>query len=119
MCIPNISTAERRKRLTMGIVTFAVTLVILAVLMLTGVSRWWRLPLFLLFAGSATGYFQWRDKTCLALAAKQARKLGDTEEKIEDAGELAQVRLQARRVQIKSLAVGLVLTLIALALPVL
>ena len=63
VCIPNISTAERRKRLAFGVVTLVVTLVILAVLMATGVSRWWRLPLFLLFMGAATGYFQWRDKT--------------------------------------------------------
>lgn len=119
VCIPNISTAERRKRLTMGVITFVISLVILAVLMATGVSRWWRLPLFLLFAGATTGYFQWHDKTCVGLAAQQSRKLGDKAEKIEDAGELAQIRRQARKVQIKSLLAAIPLTLIALALPLL
>jgi hypothetical protein len=44
--------------------------------------------------------------------------LGDQREKIEDPAELAQVRKQARRVQLKSLLAALPLTLIALALPV-
>lgn len=43
--------------------------------------------------------------------------MGDTVEKIEDLAELAQVRRQARRVNIKSVAAGILLTLFALALP--
>jgi len=38
-------------------------------------------------------------------------------EKIEDAAELAQVRRQARRVQLKAFLAAIPLTLIALALP--
>jgi hypothetical protein len=63
ICIPNISTRERRKRLAGGAITFIITLAILAVLMALGASQWWRLVLFPLFAGAAIGFFQWRDKT--------------------------------------------------------
>lgn len=63
VCIPNISTAERRKRLASGLVMFLAGLVILAVLMVTGTDRWWRLALLPLFWGAALGFFQWRDKT--------------------------------------------------------
>ncbi len=63
VCIANISPRERRKRLIGGIVQFIITLAILATLIALGVDRWWRLPLFLLFWGAATGFFQWRDKT--------------------------------------------------------
>ncbi len=63
VCIPNINTKERRKRLAAGGVQFAFTLGILAALSFFGVSRWWRLLLFPLFAGSASLYFQWRDHT--------------------------------------------------------
>jgi hypothetical protein len=119
VCIANISTAERRKRLRFGIIMFVVSLAILTVLVVSGASRWWRLPLFLLFASAATGYFQWHDKTCIALAAKQSRKLGDKVEKIEDSAELAQIRGQARKVQLKALLAAIPLTLIALALPLL
>ena len=63
VCLPNISTHERRKRLTSGAITFIIALAILAALMALGASPWWRLVLFLPFAGAATGFFQWRDKT--------------------------------------------------------
>src|SRR5258708_1176329 len=119
VCIPNISTAERRKRLAFGAITFVVSLVILAVLVASGASRWWRLPLFLLFFGAGTGFFQWRDKTCVALTAKQSRKMGDHEEKIEDPAELAQVRRQARKVQMETLLLAIPAIIIALLLPVL
>lgn len=117
VCIPNISTAERRKRLASGIVAFVIGLAVLAALMLSGANHWWRLLLFLPFAGAATGYFQWRDKTCVGLTARQSRKISDHMEKIEDPAELAQVQRQANRVEIKSLIAGFILTLIGLVLP--
>jgi hypothetical protein len=43
--------------------------------------------------------------------------LGDEREQIEDPAELAQVRRQARRVQLKAMLVAIPLLLIALALP--
>jgi fatty acid desaturase len=63
VCIPNISTRERRKRLASGVIMFVISLAVLAALMAGGASRWWRLALFLLFASAASGFFQWRDKT--------------------------------------------------------
>jgi len=45
------------------------------------------------------------------------RKLGDTEEKIEDNAELRQVRRQALKVQLKASLVGLVLTALAFLIP--
>jgi fatty acid desaturase len=62
-CVANISREERRKRLLSGVVALLLALVALLVLVLTGVRRWWRLPLFLPFWGAATGFFQWRDST--------------------------------------------------------
>ena len=63
VCIPNISTRERRKRLAGGVMVFVIALVVLAVLIAIGTSRGWRLALFPLCAGAASGFFQWRDKT--------------------------------------------------------
>jgi hypothetical protein len=63
VCIANISPRERRKRLASGVIMFAVSLAILLALLATGVDRWWRLPLLLLFWGAAAGFFQWKDKT--------------------------------------------------------
>jgi hypothetical protein len=62
-CIPNISLAERRKRLVFGVITLAIGLIALSALVLLGIEPWWRLALFPLFFAAATGYFQWRDET--------------------------------------------------------
>jgi len=63
VCIANISPLERQKRLRFGLIQFAITLVILAVLVALHVNPLWRLPLLLLFWTAAIGYFQARDKT--------------------------------------------------------
>ena len=63
VCIPNISTRERRKRLAAGVIQFVISLAVLAALLATGVDREWRLVLLPLFWATAVGFFQWRDKT--------------------------------------------------------
>jgi hypothetical protein len=63
VCIANISTAERRKRLRGGVVSSAISLALLGVLMAIGASRWWRIALLPFIMGAASGYFQWSDKT--------------------------------------------------------
>jgi hypothetical protein len=62
-CIPNINTEERRSRLRFGIVQLVITLIILTVMIITGISPLWRLLLFPFFSAAASGYFQWRDYT--------------------------------------------------------
>lgn len=63
VCIANISPLERRKRLRFAIIQFAISVVILAVMLFLGVDKVWRLPLFFFFSAAAASYFQWRDKT--------------------------------------------------------
>lgn len=61
--LPNISMTERRKRLQGGTIMFVIGMIILLITIVTAVNRWWRLALFPLFAGAASGYFQWREHT--------------------------------------------------------
>ena len=63
VCTANISPRERLKRLIGGVIPFAIAVGILSWLVAMHADRWWRLPLFFLFAAAATGFFQWRDKT--------------------------------------------------------
>ncbi len=53
----------------------------------------------------------------MGLAARGARQLGEKAETIQDPAELAQVRRQAARVNLKSGLAALALTLVTLALP--
>jgi hypothetical protein len=62
-CIPNISTAERRKRLLSGLIFLLFSLAVLTVLVITGISPWWRLGLAPFLFAVASGYFQWKDET--------------------------------------------------------
>jgi hypothetical protein len=63
VCLANISPLERQKRLRFGVTQFAISLVVLSLLIVFGADHLWRLPLLLLFWTSAIGYFQARDKT--------------------------------------------------------
>jgi hypothetical protein len=63
VCIPNISPPERKKRLIGGVIQSAVALGVLSIMLARGIDRRWRLALFPVWFGAATGYFQWRDKT--------------------------------------------------------
>lgn len=118
VCIANIGPAERRKRLNFGILSLVVGVVLLAAMMLLGLGRWWRLLLFFCFAGAATGYYQWHDKTCVGNARRNIMQLEEPPEPITDAQITAQIARQARRVQVKSVIAGALMTMLALALPV-
>ena len=118
VCIANISPRERLKRLMGGVIPFVIALAILTWLILADANRLWRLPLLILFIGAGSGFFQWRDKTCVGLASRSSRNLNDKIEKIEDDAELAQVRRQALKVNIEALLAAIALTVIALVLPI-
>jgi len=117
VCMANINTSGRRQRLILGILQFMLAIIILVVLIVMGIDRLWRLPLLLLFWSAAIGFFQWRDKTCVAFAAQGTRMLTGKIEKIEDQSELTQVRRQARKLTLKAFLVAILLMLVALVYP--
>jgi hypothetical protein len=117
VCIPNISPREREKRMRFAVAQFTVTIFILAVLTVYNVDPAWRLFLLFMFWPAAIGYFEARDKTCVAHALNKTRKLGERSEKIEDEAELKQVHRQSRKVILKAFYVALALTLIVYLLP--
>jgi len=117
VCIANISPRERAKRMRFAIAQFTVTLIILAALIVFNVDPVWRSLLLFMFWPAAIGYFEARDKTCVAHALNKTRKLGDVTEKIEDRAELKQIARQSRRVILKAFYVTILLTLIAYSLP--
>jgi hypothetical protein len=117
VCIPNISPRERAKRMRFAIVQLTLTLCVLGALIIFNADPLWRLALLFMFWPAAVGYFEARDKTCVAHALTRTRKLGDVTEKIEDEAELKQVHRQSRKVILKAFNAALVLTLIVYLLP--
>lgn len=63
VCFVNIGPKERQKRLTIGLIGWAVGLAVFVVLQATNAPWWASLVTFPFFAGGANGFFQWRDKT--------------------------------------------------------
>lgn len=109
VCPPNIGSAERRKRLIVGVVALCVCVAAALLLSLGGAPRYWRLLLFLPFWTAAIGIFQARANVCVAFAARGIRNLHGTREP-QPAAELAAVRREARRVHVRALLTAVVLT---------
>lgn len=63
VCIPNISPAERQKRMRFGIIQVVITFIIFAAMLTFGADKLWRLPLFAMFSSGAVSIFQALDKT--------------------------------------------------------
>jgi hypothetical protein len=104
-------------RLRVGVALLAVGVVASAILLAVDASRLYRLAVFLPFWWGGISTFQVTQKTCIALAAKGVRNLDGGEQVITDEAELRQVKRQARGVQLRGLALGVVLTAVVLLLP--
>jgi len=63
VCIANIGPQQQRKRLTFGLVMFAVGIAVAALMIFARIDLGWRIGLFLPFYMGAVGYFQARAKT--------------------------------------------------------
>lgn len=63
VCIANISPKERQMRKQFGITQIVLGVVVLAIMLLLGADKAWRLPLFFMFSAGASSIFQALDKT--------------------------------------------------------
>lgn len=117
VCIPNISLPERQKRMRFAAVQLTVTLLVLAALIYFQVDHAWRLLLLFMFWAAGIGYFEAREKTCVAHALTKTQKLGDAIERVKDPAALKQIGRQSRKVFLKAFAAALALTLVVYFLP--
>jgi len=115
-CAANIGPAERRKRLTIGLIAMAVCTLASVVLIRDGAPRWWRVLLVLPWWTAALGIFQARARVCVAFAARGVRKLG-SELGPQPPSELAAIRREARRIHLRALLSAVLLTALSLAWP--
>lgn len=116
-CIPNIGPEGRQQRVVVGIVFLVVAALHLGALLFWDLPRYHRLFLFPWVLVSGVGFFQALGKTCIALAARQERSVGQGIEPITNANDNTRIRAQARRVWIQSLSFAFVATALSFALP--
>jgi hypothetical protein len=113
----NIGPREQRKRRIMGIVALGVGVAAAFVLVIFSAPRWSRLIVFFPIWIASLGLLQARDKTCISLAARDARNMDDGEERIEDSHLNEQLRGQSQRIHRQSLITAVVITLVTLLFP--
>ena len=105
-CVPNIGPLQRRQRIDIGAVLLAASVAGAVVLFGVGGSRLWRLALFFPLLGTALCFFQVREKTCVALAAKGVLNLDEGEKQVTDGKALEAMRKQSQRVWLHSVLVA-------------
>jgi hypothetical protein len=113
----NIGPREQFKRRILGRVALIASAALTFALIVGDAPRPLRLVIFFPLWMAALGYFQAREKTCIALAARGACNLDAGEKKIEDKNLAARLRLKARRIHIRALIMAVALTLLILVFP--
>ena len=113
----NIGPREQFKRRILGRISLIASAALTVVLVGYGAPRWSRLVIFFPLWMAALGFFQAREKVCIALAARGTCNLDAGEEKIEDRNLAARLREKARRIHLRALIMAVALTLLILIFP--
>ena len=103
----NIGPKERHKRLTVGAVGLAIGLAVFVALRATVAPVWMNVLTLPFFFLAATGFFQWKDKTCVGNSMRGVMNMDDGDVKVMEAAMTTALAAQAKRIQIKSLLTGL------------
>jgi len=115
----NIGPAEIARRRRAGHIGLAVTAIVLAILLLTHVPPLARLILILPAGAAASGYLQALLKFCAGFGSRgifNFGQLGETEQ-VVDPEALRRDTSRARQIGLASLAIGIVVGIVAVALP--
>ncbi len=113
----NIGPREQFKRRLLGRVALIASVALTFALIAYGAPRFVRLVIFFPLWMAALGYFQAREKTCIALAARGTCNMDAGEQNIEDQMRKAKLRGKARRIHLRALIMAVALTLLILAFP--
>lgn len=114
----NIGPAEIARRRRGGWIGLVVTLVVFTILVLTEVSPWWRLTLFLPATASAAGFLQAQLHFCFGFSRAGVFNFGEIgeEKRVTDAGALAKDRRRGRQIAAYSAIIGAAVAIVAVLL---
>lgn len=116
----NIGPAEIARRRRAGHVGLIATAIVFAVLVIVGAPPLARLLLILPAAAAASGYLQARFKFCAGFGTQGVFNFGDvgTTEQVANDAARALDRARARQIGLASLAIGIVVGVLAVGLAV-
>lgn len=108
----NIGIGGAWRRTATGVVLFGVTAVVLFALNAQDAPRFSRLILFVPLFGAMLGLFQARERVCVVLGLKGAKKLGPKEERVSDPMLALALRRASRKILLFSAVFAAVVTLL-------
>jgi len=116
----NIGPAETARRRRAGHAGLIACVVLLGLLVAVGAPHWTRLALVLTAGGSASGYLQASLHFCAGFGSRGVYNFGPlgTVVSVDDPGARARDRLKSLEIGLASLAVGLVVGIAAVLLPI-
>jgi hypothetical protein len=116
----NIGPAEIARRRMAGHLGLLATMVVFAVLVALGLPHWTRLILIITAGASATGYIQARLHFCAGFGSRGVFNFGSlgTVNRVEDDAARARDRRRSTEIGLASLAVGVVVAVVAVLLPI-
>ena len=116
----NIGPAEIARRRRAGHIGLVAALALFAVLVAIDAPNWTRLLIAIPAIGAASGYIQARLKFCAGFGSRGIFNFGEVgpTERVSDDADRARDRARARQIGAASIAIGLVVGLVAVALPV-
>ncbi len=116
----NIGPEEIARRRRAGHVGLAATVVLFAALIVLGAPHWARLVLILPAGGSASGYLQATLHFCAGFGSQGVFNFGPlgTTERVVDPQARRRDRLKSMQIGLASLAIGLVVGVVAALLPI-
>ena len=115
----NIGPAEIARRRLAGHLGLAVPMVVFAALVVAGAPHWTRLVLVVPAGGSASGYLQAWFHFCAGFGSRGIYNFGPlgTVQEVADPQARARDRARSLRIGLSSLAIGVVVAVVAALLP--
>jgi hypothetical protein len=116
----NINRAEIAYRQKAGYVISVIFVAILALLVLAGLSRWYRAVLFVPGLLAADCFLQAKNKFCVGYGAAGQHNANEGSSKavsVEDSAANAKDKKRARQINLQAAGIGLLLTVLAFAIP--
>jgi hypothetical protein len=115
--VANIGPRESWKRRALGIAALIAGAVLVFSLFVINAPRAYRLLVFFPMWIAALGFFQAKERTCVALAGRGTCNMDSGEIEIRDNELSERLKLKARRINREALIAAATVTLVALAFP--
>lgn len=112
----NIGPRQRRRRIRIGVALLLLGVALAGLLLGVHAERMLRVVVAAPFIAGSITLFQVRARTCVVFAARKVKNMDQGEVPVTDSRELETLLRQARLVWIQGIALGVVLTALALAL---